>query len=91
MDAPYIFIKRRHRVCASKFPRRAHIFQAHALSTHAGRDEILRWLGGFSRPPRRTFVVHGEPKSSQALQEHIRKRFGWEVSAPRTGEVHEIV
>ncbi|MBI1793635.1 MAG: MBL fold metallo-hydrolase [Chloroflexi bacterium] len=81
----------RIRIHGEEVPVRAHIFQAHALSAHADRDEILRWLGGFSRPPRRTFVVHGEPKSSQALQEHIRKRFGWEVSAPRTGEVHEIV
>ena len=39
----------------------------------------------------RTFVVRGEPKGSPALQEHIRRRFGWEVSAPKTGEVYEVV
>lgn len=71
-------------------PVSARIFQAHALSAHADRDELLRWLSGFSRPPRRTFVVHGEPKSSQALQEHIYRHFGWEVSAPKTGETYEI-
>lgn len=82
---------KRIRIHGEEVPVRARIFQAHALSAHADRDELLRWLSGFEKPPRHTFVVHGEPKSSQALQEHIRKRFGWEVSAPRTGEVYEIV
>jgi len=81
---------KRIRIHGEEFPVRARIFQAHALSAHADRDEILRWLSGFSKPPRRVFVVHGEPKSSQALQEHILKRFGWEVSAPKVGEAYEI-
>lgn len=82
---------KRIRIHGEEFPVRARIFQAHALSAHADRDEILHWLGGFSRPPRRTFVVHGEPKSSQALQEYIRKRFGWEASAPKVGEAYEVI
>lgn len=82
---------KRIRIHGEEFPVRARVFQAHALSAHADRDEIMRWLGGFSKPPRRAFVVHGEPKSSQALQEHIRKHLGWEVTAPKMGEVHEIV
>lgn len=82
---------KRIRIHGEETPVRARIFQAHALSAHADRDELLRWLGGFEKPPRHTFVVHGEPKSSQAFQEHIRSRFGWEVSAPKIGDVHEIV
>ncbi|MFH1908872.1 MAG: MBL fold metallo-hydrolase, partial [Chloroflexota bacterium] len=82
---------KRIRIHGEEVPVRARIFQAHALSAHADRDELLRWLSGFSRPPRHVFVIHGEPKSSRALQEHIQHRFGWEVSAPRTGEVYEIV
>jgi metallo-beta-lactamase family protein len=31
------------------------------LSAHADRDEIMRWLRGFTRPPERVYVVHGEP------------------------------
>lgn len=82
---------KRIRIHGEEFPVRARVFQAHAFSAHADRDEILRWLSGFSRPPRRVFVVHGEPKSSQALQEHIRERLGWDVSAPKTGDAYEIV
>jgi Cft2 family RNA processing exonuclease len=82
---------KRIRIHGEEFPVRARIFQAHALSAHADRDEILRWLGGFSRPPRRVFVVHGEPKRSLASQEQIHSRFGWEATAPKIGDVHEIV
>lgn len=82
---------KRIRIHGEEFPVRARIFQAHALSAHADRDEIMRWLGGFSRPPRRAFVVHGEPKSSQALAEYIRRHLGWETSVPGIGDVYEVV
>jgi Cft2 family RNA processing exonuclease len=32
---------------------------------------------GFTRPPRRTFVVHGEPGPAAALAAAIRARPGW--------------
>ena len=47
---------------------RAEVTNLPALSAHADCDELLRWLGGFEKPPRRTFVVHGEPVASDALQ-----------------------
>ncbi len=81
---------KRIRIHGEEVPVQARIIQVHALSAHADRDELLRWLSGFSRPPRRTFVVHGEPKSSQALQDHIRQRFGWDVITPKIGERYEI-
>ena len=82
---------KRIRIHGEDIAVRARIMQAHALSAHADRDELLHWLSGFSRPPRHTFIVHGEPGGSSALQEHIRRRFEWEVTAPKIGEFHEIV
>lgn len=82
---------KRIRIHGEEVPVRARVFQAHALSAHADRNELLHWLNGFSRPPHHTFIVHGEPGGSSALQEHIRRRFEWEVTAPKIGEVHEIV
>ena len=64
--------------------------QAHAPSAHADRNELVRWLSGFSRPTRHTFIVHGEPSGSSALQEHIRRYFEWEVTTPKMGEIYEI-
>jgi metallo-beta-lactamase family protein len=81
---------RKIRIHGTMIPVRARIMQAHALSAHADRDELLRWLSGFRRQPHHTFVVHGESNSSQALQQYIQQRFGWEATASRMGEVYEI-
>lgn len=64
-------------------PVRAQVAALHTLSAHADYQEILRWLAGFQRPPRRTFVVHGEQSASVALQHRIRETFGWQVEIPQ--------
>jgi metallo-beta-lactamase family protein len=60
-------------------PVRARIERIDALSAHADQNEILRWLEGFQRPPRITYLVHGEPAASNALATAIRERLGWRV------------
>ncbi len=66
-------------------PVRARIETLDGLSAHADRDEILRWLSFFRKPPARTHVVHGDPDSAEALAGEIR-RLGWDVSVPGDGE-----
>ena len=65
-------------------PIRAEVKNLPMLSAHADADEILRWLGGFKRPPRRTFIVHGEPQASETLRTRIEGELGWScvVSEP---------
>ncbi len=71
-------------------PIRARIVQLDALSAHADRGELLRWLGGFEAPPRRTFLVHGEPKAREALQARITAELGWNVRRPEMAERAEL-
>lgn len=61
---------------------RAEIVTLEQLSAHAGRSELLRWLSGFSAPPRQTFLVHGEPNALEALRAGIAARFHWPVMVP---------
>jgi metallo-beta-lactamase family protein len=61
---------------------RARIEQIDWLSAHADSQEMLRWLGGFSRPPSTTYIVHGEPAAQDALAATIRDRLGWRVHVP---------
>lgn len=61
---------------------RAEIVTLDQLSAHAGRSELLRWLAGFSAPPRQTFLVHGEPNALEALRAGIAARFHWPVVVP---------
>jgi metallo-beta-lactamase family protein len=70
------------RILKQEVPVRARIDKLNALSAHAGQDEIMRWLGGFKTPPRKTFIVHGEPKAQEVLQTQIHQQLGWDVVIP---------
>lgn len=61
---------------------KARIEYMDGLSAHADYEEILQWLSTFKKPPRKTFLVHGEESASQAMAEHIRNRYGWNVEVP---------
>lgn len=65
---------------------RAEVVSLDMFSAHADRDELLRWLGGFEKPPRTTFVTHGEPEASDAFRHAIKERLGWRVRVPEHGE-----
>jgi Cft2 family RNA processing exonuclease len=60
------------------------------LSAHADQSELLRWMKGFTRPPRQTYVVHGEPGPAQALAAAIRERLGWKVDVAEDGAAVEL-
>ena len=64
-------------------PVRARIEQLDALSAHGDWREILRWLSGFKKAPKRVFLVHGEPLAAQSLKEKIQAQFGWDVEIPK--------
>jgi metallo-beta-lactamase family protein len=72
------------------FDVRAQIEVMDAYSAHADRSELLAWLEGFERFPRRVFVVHGEPNASRALASSIKQRFGADVTVPGPGERFEL-
>ena len=55
------------------------------LSAHADQGELLKWMGGFKRPPRQTYVVHGEPASAEALATAIRAQLKWKVDVAQDG------
>ena len=68
----------------------AHIESISSLSAHADSNEIMRWLGGFKRPPRKTFVIHGEPDSAEALRDRIVKELGWDAVIPSYQQTVEL-
>jgi metallo-beta-lactamase family protein len=47
-------------------PVRAHVETVHGLSAHADAAGLIRWLRTARRPPRRAFVVHGDPARTGA-------------------------
>jgi metallo-beta-lactamase family protein len=78
------------RILGKDVPVAATILSTDALSAHADRDEILRWLGGFRRPPAMTYAVHGEPAAAAALVETIARTLGWPARVAQDGERIEV-
>jgi metallo-beta-lactamase family protein len=54
-----------------------------SLSAHADYGDILRWLGHFEKPPKATFLVHGEPDAANSLKGRIEKELGWNIVVPK--------
>lgn len=73
------------RMFGEAVPVRATILASDAYSAHADRGEILRWLGGFRRPPGITYLVHGEPGAAEALRQAV-DGMGWRVEVARDGQ-----
>jgi metallo-beta-lactamase family protein len=71
-------------------PVHARVEKIDSMSAHADSQEILRWLGGFKRPPQMTFLVHGEPVAMEALQAEITTRLGWNTKMPRHEETVDL-
>src|SRR5436190_2450226 len=82
---------RHSRIFGLAYPVRAAIHIIDSFSAHADYVEMLQWLKGFKRPPRKTFLVHGEPKAAQAMKEHILAELkGWNVEIPAYLQSYEL-
>ena len=67
-------------------PVNAEVVKLDSMSAHADYNEVLEWLRGFKRPPKHTFVTHGEPPAADEMRRHIKEALGWTVSVPQYGE-----
>ena len=78
------------RIHGKDVPIRAEVVPMQSLSAHADCDEIMLWLRGFKRPPKHTYVVHGEPNASDVLRRRIALELGWSVSVPEYRDSVEL-
>ncbi|MFI5384658.1 MAG: MBL fold metallo-hydrolase RNA specificity domain-containing protein [Fimbriimonadales bacterium] len=74
------------RILGQEVEVHARIERLNALSAHADQAEIMQWLRGFKAPPRRTFIVHGEPPAQAALRDKIVSELEWDVVIPHWKE-----
>ncbi len=70
------------RIHGAEVPVRAQVVEMCQLSAHAGKSELLRWISGIQAPPKRTFMVHGEPSGLTSLRDAIVAQRGWPVTIP---------
>jgi len=71
------------RIFGEDIPVRARVETIHGLSAHADADGLIRWLRTAARPPKRVFLVHGDPEPAKSLAERIKTELGWEATVPK--------
>jgi metallo-beta-lactamase family protein len=74
------------RLFGDEYPVRAKVFTIGGLSAHADRSALLGWLAHFRRPPRQTWVVHGESMPAHSLCDAINAKPGWRAAVPERGQ-----
>jgi metallo-beta-lactamase family protein len=70
------------RILGQNFVVQAEIAQVHGFSAHADKTEILHWLRGLEKAPKKVFVVHGEVHSATHFQQYLQAETGWDVMMP---------
>jgi metallo-beta-lactamase family protein len=78
------------RLFGQDVPVNAEIIQMSQLSAHAGKSELLRWIGGLPVPPKQIYLTHGESIAAQSLQKEITARLSWMASVARYLDSVEI-
>ena len=63
-----------------EIPVHASIYTIGGLSAHADQAGLLHWLGQFRKPPRHTYIVHGESATSLQFCNLVQKQLGWDAS-----------
>lgn len=83
--------KEKIRMFGMDVPVKLQVRKIDGLSAHADRQELLKWIGTLPEAPKRTFVVHGEPESAEALQLSLMQQLGWQnVIVPDYMEKHNL-
>ncbi len=71
------------RIHGKEIAVRAQVETLDGMSAHADRGEMMDWLQAAERPPRKIFLVHGEPEASEALATLVREKSSIPIHVPR--------
>ena len=74
------------RILSQMYKVNAQITKIQGFSAHADQNELMCWLSTIEKPPRRVFVIHGEPAASAAFAEHLSAKTQWPVTVPAYNE-----
>ena len=79
------------RIFGVEYHRQAEVVTLNGFSDHADEPGLLGWAQGFKRPPKRTFVVHGDPDAAEELATRLRRDLGFpDVMIPALHQTVEI-
>ncbi|MBN1444983.1 MAG: MBL fold metallo-hydrolase [Candidatus Omnitrophica bacterium] len=70
------------RILGRYYPVKARIESINGFSAHADRNELMRWLKGFKKHPKKIFVVHGEEEATNEFAAFLKTRMKSEIITP---------
>lgn len=70
------------------FPVKAEVFSDESMSAHGDQKDLLQWTKDIVTPPKKTFIIHGEPHAADALRRKFEDTLNWSTHIP---ELYEIV
>lgn len=68
----------------------AEICSLPGVSGHADREGLLAWAGAFEKPPKKTFVVHGDDAVVQPFADLLHEKLDFDTYAPYSGTVWDL-
>lgn len=69
---------------------KASVRQIYGFSGHADRQGLMDWSSHFAKPPRKTFLTHGDEEAALALATALRTERNWDVDVPHYQSAHDI-
>lgn len=69
----------------------AEIVSLQGFSGHADKGELLNWINSFVKKPKHVFVVHGEDTVCEEFTTCLKDEYGYNASAPYTGECYDLI
>jgi metallo-beta-lactamase family protein len=78
------------RIHGERVAVRAQVHTLGGLSAHAGRKDLLGWLGASVASRPKVVLTHGEDAARAALADEIRRRHRLEVEVPELGATVEV-
>jgi metallo-beta-lactamase family protein len=78
--------KRELRIFGQNIPVHCKVEYISAMSGHADKDELFKWMKNFQAAPTVTFCVHGEGEALHAYAQSIRDQLRWNVVVPKYKE-----
>ena len=61
------------------------------ISGHADQEHLTKWIGSFTTPPKKVFVVHGEESTAVGFAKHVEETLGFEAYAPYSGDAFDLI
>lgn len=78
------------RIFGEDVPIRAEVIALESLSSHADSSQLIDWMRTAPKPPRHTYITHGEPLAADRLRFRVQDELHWNVRVPRDGETVDL-